>query len=97
MCKYVSSCQRCNFAIEIHTEYENMQDLVLDISSDCPNLNSISGTSITLDAMHELIVSKDKSNFMKKMDELSHPRDCTVYESVIDAIGKSLGRYYELA
>jgi hypothetical protein len=97
MCKYVTICKRCGLNIEVNAEYENMQDVILKLASDCPNLDFVSQTPLTLDAMHELMVSKEKSEFMKLLDDNSHPKDCSVYDSVIDAIGQGLGRYYEIA
>ena len=97
MCKYSSVCKRCGFCIEVNAEHKNMQDVVLSLASECPNLEFVSQTPMTLDAMHELMVPKEKSEFIKRIGNQSHPMDCTVYESVMDAIGRSLGRYYEIA
>jgi hypothetical protein len=97
MCKYSTVCKRCGLTIEVRAEYKNMQDVTLNLSSDCPNLDIVSQSPLTLDAMRELMVPKEKSEFMKLLGENSHPGDCSVYESVIDAIGQSLGRYYEIA
>ena len=69
----------------------------LKLASDCPNLDFASQSPIILDAMHEVIASREKSKFAKLLDENSHPGDCSAYNGVIDAIGLSLGRYYELA
>src|SRR5690554_577368 len=98
MCKYDYVCKRCGFQIDVKTEYQNMQDVVLNISSDCPNLNPVTKTAVTLDAMYELMVPKEKSGFMKLLnDNHQHVEDCTAYQDVIDAIGLSLGRYFEIA
>ena len=98
MCKYNYQCKLCGFRIEVEAEHHNMQDAILKISSDCPNLDAITKEPITLDAMYELISPKEKSGFMKLLkDNHHHADDCTAYKDVIDAIGLSLGRYYEIA
>lgn len=97
MCKYASSCQLCDYTINIHAEQENMQDININVSSGCPSITSVAGRAITLDAMKELMVPKEKSSFYHLMQAHPHPQECTLYDSVIDAIGKSLGRYCELA
>ncbi len=97
MCKYASTCQLCDYPIEVHAEYENMQDVKLKISSDCPNIGSMTDKPIVVDAMKELMAPKEKSEIYHMMDEHPHPEGCTLYQSIIDAIGKSLGRYYEVA
>lgn len=97
MCKYASSCRLCGYEIKINTEHINLQDVNVEVASDCPNLRFLTGSQITLDAMHELIVPKEKSQFMNLLDDNSHSRECSVYDNVIDALGKSLGRYYEIA
>jgi len=98
MCKYNYDCKLCQFKIDVKAEYKNMQDVVLKISSDCPNLNPVTQEPITLDAMYELMVPKEKSAFMKLLkDNHRHIEQCTAYDGVIDAIGASLGRYYEIA
>lgn len=98
MCKYNFECKLCGYRIDVNAVYENMQDVVLNISSDCPNLNPVTKTPITLDAMYELMVPKEKSGFMKLLkDNHHHAEGCTVYVDVMDAIGLSLGRYFEIA
>ena len=97
MCKYTTICKRCGLNIEVKTEYQSMQDVILNLASDCPNLGFVSQAPLKLDAMYELMVPKEKSELMKLLDDNSHPKDCSVYESVMDAIGHSLGRYYEIA
>jgi hypothetical protein len=42
-----------------------MQDVVLKVSSDCPNLNPVTKEPIVLDAMYELMVPKEKSAVMQ--------------------------------
>ncbi|NLB43383.1 MAG: hypothetical protein GX815_14240 [Clostridiales bacterium] len=97
MCKYDFECQRCGMDVEVTSEHQNLQDVSLKLASDCPNLDFASQSPIILDAMHEVIASREKSKFAKLLDENSHPGDCSAYNGVIDAIGLSLGRYYELA
>lgn len=96
MCQYGFECKRCGIRINVKAEHQNMQDVILNISSDCPNLSPVTRTPIVLDAMHELMVPKEESEFMKLLDG-HHAKDCTAYEGMIDAIGFSLGRYYEIA
>jgi len=97
MCNYSSVCKLCGFSISVNAEHQNMQDITVDISSDCPNMDLVTQTPITLDAMYELMVSKEKSEFMKLMNEHSHPHECSAYDIIKDAIGRSLARYYEIA
>ncbi|HHY81116.1 MAG TPA: hypothetical protein GX505_00320 [Clostridiales bacterium] len=97
MCKYAFQCKQCGFGVEIKAEHLNMQDVVIELASECPNLDFIKHTPLVLDAMHELMVTKEKSNFYNLVKEHPHPSGCTVYDNVIDAIGQSLGRYYEIA
>lgn len=95
MCQYNFECKRCGIRINVKTEHQNMQDVVLDISSSCPNLDPVTQTPITLDAMHELMVPKENSEFMKLLDG-HHAEGCSAYDGMIDAIGFSLGRYFEI-
>jgi hypothetical protein len=98
MCKYNYQCKLCGFTLEVNAEHDNMQDIVLKISSDCPNLDAITKEPVTLDAIYELISPKEKSGFMKLLtDNHRHAEKCTAYNDVIDAIGLSLGRYFEIA
>ena len=97
MVKYSSVCQRCGCCIKVNAEYQNAQNVMLSLASECPNLKAVSQTPMTLDAMHGLMVPKEKSEFIRQLEGTSHPADCTVYESVVEAIGRSLGRYYEIA
>lgn len=98
MCKYSFECKLCGYRIDVKAEYQNMQDVILNISSSCPNLDPVTKTPITLDAMYELMAPKEKSAFMKLLkDNHHHAGDCTAYEDVMDAIGLSLGRYFEIA
>ncbi|MGI6537007.1 MAG: DUF6951 family protein [Caldicoprobacterales bacterium] len=97
MCNYEFDCKLCGYHIEVKTNYENMQDVTLEISSDCRNLEPVTRIPITLDAMYELMVTPDKSKLAKLIENHPHPRECSFYNGVIDVIGKSLGRYYEIA
>ncbi len=97
MCKYDFDCQRCGMKVEVTSEHQNMQDVSIKLATICPNLDFTSQSPIILDAMREVIVSREKSKFAKMLEENSHPGDCSAYDGVIDAIGLSLGRYYELA
>lgn len=97
MCKYDFECQRCGMEVEVTSEQQNMQDVLIKLASNCPNLDFASQSPIILDAMYEVLVSREKSKFAKMLDENSHPDECSAYDGVIDAIGLSLGRYYELA
>lgn len=97
MCKYASSCELCGYAIEVKTEHQNMQEIKIEIASDCPNVSSVTNRPIILDAIKELMVTKEKSEFYHLLDGHRHPEDCTLYDNVKDAIGRSLGRYYEIA
>lgn len=96
MCKYMYTCKLCEHTIQINATYENMQDIRLEIASDCPNLGMFTNKPITLDAMRELMVPKHQSDFAKLLQQLQLS-NCTVYESVIEAIGREMGRYYEIA
>jgi len=98
MCKYNYQCKLCGFRIEVKTEHTDMQDVVLNISSDCPNLDPITKEPVTLDAMYELVSPKGKSGFMKLLNDTHHHADdCSAYNDVMNAIGLSLGRYFEIA
>ncbi|NLU37152.1 MAG: hypothetical protein GXX01_09100 [Clostridiales bacterium] len=98
MCKYDYQCKLCGFKIDVKAEYKDMQDVVLKVSSDCPNLNPVTKEPIVLDAMYELMVPKEKSAVMQLLkDKHRHIEECTAYESIRDAIGLSLGRYFEIA
>jgi hypothetical protein len=97
MCKYDFECQRCGLEVEVTSQHQNMKDISIKIASNCPNLDFASKSPIILDAMHEVIVPREKSKFARLLDENSHPGDCSAYDGVIDAIGFSLGRYYEIA
>jgi hypothetical protein len=65
MCKYDYQCKLCGFKIDVKAEYKDMQDVVLKVSSDCPNLNPVTKEPIVLDAMYELMVPKEKSAVMQ--------------------------------
>ena len=97
MCKYAYQCKQCGLDIKVKAEHQNMQDVIVELASDCPNLDFINNTPFAVDPMHELMVSKEKSELYKLMRNHPHPDGCTVYDNVIDAIGQSLGRYYEIA
>ena len=59
-------------------EYKDMQDVVLKVSSDCPNLNPVTKEPIVLDAMYELMVPKEKSAVMQLLkDKHCHIEECT--------------------
>lgn len=98
MCKYSSKCALCNNTIEIEAQQKDMNVVELKISCECPNLQSLVNKSIFLDAIYEVISSKEQSllyslikQYHKQIDE------CTAYDIIKDSIEKNLGRYYELA
>lgn len=97
MCKYSYQCKLCGIQIEVKAEQQNVQDVMVELASECPSLDIIAQAPISLDAIYELMVPKERSLLMQLLKEHSHPEDCSVYDSVVDAIGKALGRYYEIA
>ncbi len=98
MCKYASKCTLCNRTVEVHTEQQDMNTVEIKISSDCPNLQPLINRLICLDAIYEVIASKEQS-FLYGLLKQHHKQieGCTVYEMIKDFIGQNLGRYYELA
>lgn len=97
MCKYAYTCRLCKHTINVNAIYENMQDVKIEIASDCPNLGMFANNPIKLDAMRELMVPRHQSDFARLLEDHHHLSECSVYDSVIEAIGREMGRYYEIA
>lgn len=98
MCKYTSNCALCNRTVEVQAEQQDMNTVEIKISSDCPNLQPLVNKPICLDAVYEVISSKERSLLYNLLKQHHHQIEgCTVYDMVKDTIGQSLGRYYELA
>ncbi|NLX70343.1 MAG: hypothetical protein GX024_05525 [Clostridiales bacterium] len=98
MHKYDSVCALCNYTIKIEAQHKDMNEVELKISSECPNLRKFINTPIHIDAINEVINPKDNSRFYQLLKQHhSHIDRCTAYDSLLDCLGKSLGRYYELA
>lgn len=96
MCKYLSVCSLCNHEIQVNAAHENMKDVSLEISSECPNIQALVNHPISLDAIYEIVVSKEKSELYSLISQHHAHNGCSLYDNVKDAIGKNLGRYYEL-
>jgi len=97
MCKYYSTCSRCKYEIEVFAEQQNMNDVNVKIATDCPNVQPITKIPISLDAIYEMTVPKEKSKLYNLLSDQHLKEGCTLYDNVMNAIGKNLGRYYELA
>ncbi|NLO83471.1 MAG: hypothetical protein GX094_10535 [Clostridiales bacterium] len=98
MCKFESRCALCNYNIEIQVEQKNMNHVEIKLSSECPNLRPFTKIPLQFDAIYEVIAPKENSQFYRLLKQHhNHVERCTAYDSVIDSIGKNLGRYYELA
>jgi len=97
MSKYSSTCSRCHYEIQVFAEQQNTNDINIKIASDCPATKSINQSNITLDAIYEMTVPKEKSKFYNLLSDCHLEEGCTLYENVMDAVGRDLGRYYELA
>lgn len=98
MCRYSSKCALCNNTIEIEAQQKDMNVVEVKISSECPNLQPLLNTPIRLDAIYEVIASKEQSLLYSLLKQYHQQIDgCTAYDIIKDSIGKNLGRYYELA
>lgn len=97
MCKYSSTCPRCNYEIQVVAEQQNMNDVNLKIATDCPITQPITESPIYLDAVYEMTVPKEKSKLYSLLSEHHLDDGCILYDTVMDAIGRNLGRYYEIA
>lgn len=98
MCKYASRCALCNRTVEVHAQQQDMNTVEIKIASDCPNLQPLVNRPIHLDAIYEIIASKEESLLYGLIKQYHRQiEDCTAYEIIKDSIGQSLGRYYELA
>jgi len=97
MCIYSGNCALCNYPLTVRAEQLDMNNAKIKIASECPNLQDIVEQPIAIDAMKEIIVDKNKSDVYKLFHRNSHLSECTAYDIIRDAIGRNLGRYYELA
>ncbi|MDN5277527.1 MAG: hypothetical protein PWR01_1492 [Clostridiales bacterium] len=98
MCKYASRCALCNRTVEVQAQQQDMNTVEIKISSDCPNLQPLVNRPIHLDAIYEVIASKEQSLLYGLLKQYHRQiEDCTVYDIIKDSIGQNLGRYYELA
>jgi len=74
-----------------------MNDVNLKIATNCPVTQPITNSPIYLDAIYEMTVPKERSRFYNLLSEHNLDEGCTLYDTVMNAIGRNLGRYYELA
>ena len=59
MCKYSYQCKLCGIQIEVKAEQQNVQDVMVELASECPSLDIIAQAPLSLDAMYELMVPKE--------------------------------------
>jgi uncharacterized Fe-S cluster-containing protein len=98
MYKCEATCSLCNYKISIKVEQKNMNEAEVKLSSECPNLQQFTNIPLHLDAIYEIVNPKENSQFYRLLKQHhSHIDRCAAYDSVLDSIGKNLGRYYELA
>jgi hypothetical protein len=98
MCRYNYPCPRCHCNIEIKLQQSNINNSIVEISSTCPYLSRSITKTLEIDPVLKMISTKQPSALYNALVQ-SHAiqEGCTIYSSIVDALGQELGRYCEIA
>lgn len=97
MCRYIFNEENTTYKMEVDVKQLSLNNSKIEIASNDPNLKSITGKSLVVNTMHELIAPKDKSTIYSVLSQNKVMGINHVYNNIKDALGKNYGRYCEIS